>query len=129
VAFGLRNMTHKDRALAEMARVRAPGGRVIVLEFSRPWKPLAGAYDAVLVQHPAAASASTVRADSRRPYRYLAESIRHAPRPGTLKAMMNDPPGPRARVQTTSTSPRAWSRCPAGYKLMSALSATGGARG
>jgi demethylmenaquinone methyltransferase/2-methoxy-6-polyprenyl-1,4-benzoquinol methylase len=37
VAFGLRNMTHKDRALAEMARVARPGGRVIVLEFSRPW--------------------------------------------------------------------------------------------
>jgi ubiquinone/menaquinone biosynthesis methyltransferases len=39
VAFGLRNMTHKDRALAEMTRVLKPGGRVLVLEFSRPWKP------------------------------------------------------------------------------------------
>ena len=40
VAFGLRNMTHKDRALAEMARVCRPGGRVMVLEFSKVWKPL-----------------------------------------------------------------------------------------
>ena len=40
VGFGLRNMTHKERALAEMARVARPGGRVLVLEFSKPWKPL-----------------------------------------------------------------------------------------
>jgi len=42
----LRNMTRKDAALAEMARVTRPGGRVLVLEFSRPWKPLSRAYDA-----------------------------------------------------------------------------------
>ncbi|HSJ98870.1 MAG TPA: class I SAM-dependent methyltransferase, partial [Myxococcota bacterium] len=46
VAFGLRYMTRKERALAEMARVARPGGRVVVLEFSRPWKPLERAYDA-----------------------------------------------------------------------------------
>ena len=45
VAFGLRNMTHKDRALAEMARVTRPGGRVLVLEFSRPHKVLEKPYD------------------------------------------------------------------------------------
>ena len=88
VAFGLRNMTHKDRALAEMARVARPGGRVLVLEFSRPWKPLARAYDAYsfsvlprlgrLVAHDESA------------YRYLAESIRMHPDQETLKAMMQE---------------------------------------
>ena len=45
VAFGLRNMTHKDAALAEMRRVLRSGGRLLVLEFSRVWRPLAKAYD------------------------------------------------------------------------------------
>ena len=45
VAFGLRNMTHKERALAEMRRVTRPGGRMLVLEFSRIWAPLSRAYD------------------------------------------------------------------------------------
>src|SRR5258706_11463429 len=45
VAFGLRNMTRKEQALAEMTRVARPGGRVIVLEFSRPGKPPAEAYE------------------------------------------------------------------------------------
>jgi demethylmenaquinone methyltransferase / 2-methoxy-6-polyprenyl-1,4-benzoquinol methylase len=86
VAFGLRNMTHKDRALAEMTRVARPGGRVIVLEFSKPWKPLTRAYDAysfgilpVLGKYVARDEAA---------YRYLAESIRMHPDQETLKAMM-----------------------------------------
>ena len=86
VAFGLRNMTHKDVALAEMRRVLRPGGRLVVLEFSRVWKPLAPLYDAysfgVL---PRLGQAVAGDADS---YRYLAESIRMHPDQETLKAMM-----------------------------------------
>ena len=85
-AFGLRNMTHKDRALAEMRRVLRPGGRAIVLEFSKVWEPLRPAYDAysfnvlpVLGKYVARDEAS---------YRYLAESIRVHPDQETLKAMM-----------------------------------------
>jgi demethylmenaquinone methyltransferase / 2-methoxy-6-polyprenyl-1,4-benzoquinol methylase len=85
-AFGLRNMTHKDRALAEMQRVLRPGGRVIILEFSKVWQPLKSAYDAysfnvlpVLGKYIARDEAS---------YRYLAESIRMHPDQETLKTMM-----------------------------------------
>ena len=86
VAFGLRNMTHKDLALAEMARVLRPGGRLLVLEFSKVAAPLAKPYDWYsfnvlprLGQWVAGDAAS---------YRYLAESIRMHPDQGTLKAMM-----------------------------------------
>ena len=86
VAFGLRNMTHKDRALAEMARVTRPGGRVIVLEFSRPWKPLAPAYDAYSFSILPALGKWVARDEGA--YRYLAESIRMHPDQETLKSMM-----------------------------------------
>jgi demethylmenaquinone methyltransferase/2-methoxy-6-polyprenyl-1,4-benzoquinol methylase len=86
VAFGLRNMTHKDLALAEMRRVLRPGGQLLVLEFSQVWKPLAPAYDfyslnvipriGEMVTHDSAS------------YRYLAESIRVHPDQETLKGMM-----------------------------------------
>ena len=71
VAFGLRNMTHKDRALAEMARVTRDGGRVIVLEFSKPWKPLAKAYDAYSFSILPALGKYVAKDEAA--YRYLAE--------------------------------------------------------
>ncbi|HET7728806.1 MAG TPA: bifunctional demethylmenaquinone methyltransferase/2-methoxy-6-polyprenyl-1,4-benzoquinol methylase UbiE [Usitatibacter sp.] len=86
VAFGLRNMTHKDRALAEMARVARPGGRVIVLEFSKPWKPLTRAYDAYSFGILPKLGKYVARDEPA--YRYLAESIRMHPDQETLKGMM-----------------------------------------
>ena len=86
VAFGLRNMTRKDAALAEMARVTRPGGRVLVLEFSRPWKPLSRAYDAYSFNVLPALGKYIAKDEAA--YRYLAESIRMHPDQETLKAMM-----------------------------------------
>jgi len=86
VAFGLRNMTHKESALAEMTRVTKPGGRVIVLEFSRPWKPLSRAYDAYSFSILPALGKYVAKDEAA--YRYLAESIRMHPDQETLKSMM-----------------------------------------
>ena len=86
VAFGLRTLTHKDAALAEMRRVLRPGGRLLVLEFSRVWKPLEKAYDAYSFKLlPWLGRKIAGDADS---YRYLAESIRMHPDQATLKALM-----------------------------------------
>ncbi|MDN7716155.1 bifunctional demethylmenaquinone methyltransferase/2-methoxy-6-polyprenyl-1,4-benzoquinol methylase UbiE [Burkholderia gladioli] len=86
VAFGLRNMTRKDAALAEMRRVTKPGGRVMVLEFSKVWDPLKKAYDLYSFKVlPWLGDKFAKDADS---YRYLAESIRMHPDQDTLKTMM-----------------------------------------
>ena len=86
VAFGLRNMTHKDVAIAEMRRVLRPGGRLLVLEFSKVWKPLSPIYDLYSFKLlPWMGSKVANDADS---YRYLAESIRMHPGQEELKAMM-----------------------------------------
>ena len=88
VAFGLRNMTHKDDALAEMCRVLKPGGKLLVLEFSQVAKPLAKAYDWYSFNVlPRIGSLIAGDADS---YRYLAESIRMHPGQEELKALMRD---------------------------------------
>jgi demethylmenaquinone methyltransferase/2-methoxy-6-polyprenyl-1,4-benzoquinol methylase len=86
VSFGLRNMTHKDIALAEMYRVLKPAGRLLVLEFSKVWKPLEPIYDAYSFKVlPKMGEFITQDAES---YRYLAESIRMHPGQEELKAMM-----------------------------------------
>jgi demethylmenaquinone methyltransferase/2-methoxy-6-polyprenyl-1,4-benzoquinol methylase len=81
-------MTHKDRALAEMARVTRPGGRVLVLEFSRVWKPLERAYDAY--SFGILPRIGKYVAHDEEAYRYLAESIRMHPDQETLKGMMRE---------------------------------------
>ncbi len=86
VAFGLRNMTNKDAALAEMNRVLRPGGRLLVLEFSKVAAPLEKAYDWYSFKVlPQIGKLVAGDADS---YRYLAESIRMHPGQAELKLMM-----------------------------------------
>ena len=86
VAFGLRNMTHKERALAEMNRVLRPAGRLLVLEFSAVAKPLAKAYD--WYSFKVLPLLGKLVAGDAESYRYLAESIRMHPDQAALKAMM-----------------------------------------
>ena len=86
IAFGLRNVTHKDRALAEMQRVLRPGGAALVLEFSRIAAPLAPAYD--WYSFNVLPRLGRIVAGDAESYRYLAESIRMHPDQETLRTMM-----------------------------------------
>jgi demethylmenaquinone methyltransferase/2-methoxy-6-polyprenyl-1,4-benzoquinol methylase len=89
IAFGLRNVTHIDRALSEARRVLKPGGRFLCLEFSKVTLPLLGriydAYSATMLP-----TLGGFVAGDRESYRYLHESIRRHPPQATLAAMMAD---------------------------------------
>lgn len=86
IAYGLRNVTDKEAALASMFAMTKPGGRVLVLEFSKPVNPILGkAYDVYSTLWPKAGQLLTGDGDS---YRYLVESIRMHPDQESLKQMM-----------------------------------------
>ncbi len=112
VAFGLRNMTHKEQALAEMLRVLRAGGRLLVLEFSQVWKPLQPLYDAYSFK--VLPLLGRLVANDSKSYRYLAESIRVHPGQEQLKQMLEQAGFERVEYFNLSAGVVALHR---GYKL------------
>lgn len=100
IAFGLRNVTDKSAALAEMNRVLRPGGRVLILEFSTPADAIKPAYD--LYSLKVLPLLGKLVANDEESYRYLAESIRMHPDQETLLGMMQDAGFERCRFQNIS---------------------------
>jgi demethylmenaquinone methyltransferase/2-methoxy-6-polyprenyl-1,4-benzoquinol methylase len=100
IAFGLRNVTRKERALSEMRRVLAPGGAALVLEFSRVWAPLAPAYD--WYSFNVLPRLGKLVANDEASYRYLAESIRMHPDQEALRQMMAEAGFDRVDVHSLS---------------------------
>ena len=100
IAFGLRNVTRKESALAEMCRVLKPGGIAAVLEFSRVWAPLGPVYD--WYSFKVLPRLGRLVAGDEASYRYLAESIRMHPDQATLKAMMEQAGFDRVEVHNLS---------------------------
>jgi demethylmenaquinone methyltransferase / 2-methoxy-6-polyprenyl-1,4-benzoquinol methylase len=101
IAFGLRNVTHKERALAEMHRVLKPGGVAAILEFSRVYAPLAPAYD--WYSFNVLPRLGKLIAGDDASYRYLAESIRMHPDQETQKAMMEQAGFDRVEVHNLTS--------------------------
>ena len=86
IAFGLRNITRKEKALSEMLRVLSPGGKLVILEFSKIWSPLSKIYDNFSFN--LIPKLGKVFANDEKSYQYLVESIRIHPDQKKLKAMM-----------------------------------------
>lgn len=86
IGFGLRNMTNKDKALKEIYRVLAPGGKILILEFSKIWRPLSRLYD--LFSFNVVPKIGKLFANDEDSYKYLVESIRMHPNQEELKVLM-----------------------------------------
>jgi len=86
LGFGLRNMTQKDKALSEIYRVLCPGGKLIILEFSKVWRPLSKLYDAFSFN--IVPKLGKLIANDETSYQYLVESIRVHPDQDELKEIM-----------------------------------------
>ena len=88
IGFGLRNMTNKERALREIYRVLSPGGKIIILEFSKIWGPLRKAYD--IFSFKIVPKLGKFFAKDEKSYKYLVESIRMHPDQKTLVELLKE---------------------------------------